>query len=60
MTEANKESWKWEGQKEDRRMEDSLAVRVFDVVAGLATEEMLEATALETFLFFMFRKVDWV
>lgn len=32
-------------------MEDLLAVRVLEAAAGFATEEMLEATALEVFLF---------
>ena len=32
-------------------MEELLAVRVLEDVAGFATEETLEATALEVFLF---------
>lgn len=57
MTDANKESWKWEGQKDERRMEDLLAVRVLDDAAGFATEETLEDTALEIFLFPILGKV---
>ena len=59
MTDANKESWKWEGQKDERRMEDVLAVRVLDDAAGFATEETLDATALEVFLFPISRKVTF-
>ena len=51
MTEANKESWKRKGEKEDLRMEDLLAVCVLEEAAGFATEETLEATALVDFLF---------
>ena len=50
MTEANKESWKRKGEKEDLRMEDLLAVCV-EEAAGFATEETLKATALLDFLF---------
>ena len=51
MTEAKRESWKWDGQKDDRRMEDLLAVGVLEDAAGFATEEILEATALGVFCF---------
>ena len=51
MTEANKESWKRKGEKEDLRMEDLLAVCVLEEAAGFATEETLEATALVDFFF---------
>lgn len=51
MTEANKESWRCEGENEDRRMEDLLAVCVFEDAAGFATEETLEDIALGAFLF---------
>ena len=51
MTEANKESWKRKGEKEDLRMEDLLAVCVLEEAAGFAIEETLEATALVDFLF---------
>ena len=51
MTEANKESWKRKGEKEDLRMEDLLAVCVMEEAAGFAIEETLEATALVDFLF---------
>lgn len=50
MTEANKYSWKCEGEKDERRMEDVLAVCALEDAAGFATEETLEATALGAFL----------
>ena len=51
MTEANNESWKRKGEKEDLRMEDWLAVCVLEEAAGFAIEEKLEVTALVDFLF---------
>ena len=54
MTEANSDSWKCEGENEDRRIEDLLPVCVLEAAAGLAAEEILEAP-LGIFLYPIFQ-----
>lgn len=44
MTEANNDSCNLEGEKDDVRIDDLLAVCVVEDAAGLAAEEMFEAT----------------
>ena len=46
MTEANRESCKVEGEKDDLRIEDWLLFCVFDEAAGFALEEIFEVTPL--------------
>lgn len=51
MTDANKDSCNFEGEKDDRRIDDLLAVCVVEEAAGFAVEEMLEATPFGVFDF---------
>lgn len=44
ITEANNDSCNLEGEKDDRRIDDLLAVCVAEEAAGLAAEDMFEAT----------------
>lgn len=54
MTDANKESWYWDGKNRDLMIEDLLAVCVADEEAGAADEDTLDAAPREDFLLTMF------
>jgi hypothetical protein len=58
MTEANSESWKKDGQKDDLRIEELLPLCVFEDAAGFALEETFEAAPLGTFLFPIIMVID--
>lgn len=49
MTEANRDNWKVEGEKDDRRIDDLLAVCMVEDAAGLAVDEIFEATPFDFF-----------
>lgn len=49
MTEANNDSCNLEGEKDDRRIDDLFVVCVVEDIAGLAAEEIFEATPLGFF-----------
>ena len=50
MIEANSESWKEEGQKDDLRIEDLAALCTVDEAAGFAVDDMFEDTPLSVLI----------